>query len=71
MSTDKLYNENDTSNSTLGIVSTSCYSEIPFPLSRTIQYTGQKLLTFNLNVKKITEQMNNYCYNKNVRNNWC
>lgn len=71
MNTGNLSSENDTSNGILGAVSTSCYSEMPFPLSRTIRYTGQKILTFNLDIKKITDQMGYYCYNNGIRNNWC
>jgi hypothetical protein len=39
-------------------VSTSCdLEEIPFPLSRTITYTGQNIITITLDVERIKRQM--------------
>ncbi len=53
-------------------VSTSCdLEEIPFPLKRTITYIGQKMITITLDTERIKRQMQCYCYNTGIRNNWC
>ena len=53
-------------------VDTGCYvEEIPFPLKRTIAYTGQKTITITLDVERIKKQMECYCYNTGIKNNWC
>jgi len=57
---------------TLHSVSTSCdLGEIPFPLKRTITYIGQKMIKITLDTERIKRQMEYYCYNTGIRNNWC